>query len=61
VREELTVGLESPGQKRGDASGEVCDLFGLQHLLDRSPYRLSEGQKRRVALASVVAMNPKSW
>lgn len=57
VREELAAGLKALG--RGEASlHEVCDLFGLQDLLDRSPYRLSEGQKRRVALASIVAMDP---
>jgi energy-coupling factor transport system ATP-binding protein len=57
VREELTAGLKALSRGEGTL-GEVCDLFGLQELLDRSPYRLSEGEKRRVALASVVAMNP---
>ena len=28
------------------------------NLLDRSPYRLSEGEKKRVALASIFAMQP---
>lgn len=57
VREELAAGLQALG-KGEETLAEVCDLFGLRELLDRSPYRLSEGQKRRVALASVVAMNP---
>jgi energy-coupling factor transport system ATP-binding protein len=58
VREELTAGLKALGKEEGTLR-EVCDLFGLQELLDRSPYRLSEGQKRRVALGSVLAMNPR--
>lgn len=57
VREELTAGLKALGRSEGTLL-EICDLFGLQDLLERSPYRLSEGQKRRVALASIVAMHP---
>jgi energy-coupling factor transporter ATP-binding protein EcfA2 len=58
VREELAAGPRALG--KSDATlGQISDLFGLQSLLDRSPYRLSEGQKRRVALASVLAMNPR--
>jgi energy-coupling factor transport system ATP-binding protein len=57
VREELAAGLKALGRSE-EILPEVCELFGLQGLLDRSPYRLSEGQKRRVALASVVAMHP---
>jgi energy-coupling factor transporter ATP-binding protein EcfA2 len=58
VREELAAGVKALG-KSGETLGEICDLFSLQDLLDRSPYRLSEGQKRRVALASIVAMDPR--
>jgi energy-coupling factor transport system ATP-binding protein len=57
VRDELTAGLKALG-KTADSLDEICDLFHLGDLLERSPYRLSEGQKRRVALASVVVMNP---
>jgi len=58
VREELAAGLKALDRSEENLP-EVCELFGLQDLLDRSPYRLSEGQKRRVALASVVAMRPR--
>lgn len=58
VREELTAGLKESKDTHGKF-GEICDLFQLHDLLDRSPYRLSEGQKRRVAIASIALMNPR--
>jgi cobalt/nickel transport system ATP-binding protein len=33
-------------------------LFSLEHLADKAPYHLSGGQKKRVALAAVMALNP---
>ena len=39
---------------------ETCSLLGLpDELLERSPFELSGGQKRRVAIAGVMAMRPK--
>lgn len=40
---------------------EAMEIVGLdyQALKDRSPFELSGGQKRRVALAGVIAMRPK--
>ncbi len=38
-------------------SAEFCGI--LEDTLDKSPFDLSGGQKRRVALAGVMAMNPK--
>ena len=37
---------------------EIWQVFDLHELLDRSPYRLSEGEKKRVALASILATQP---
>jgi energy-coupling factor transport system ATP-binding protein len=34
-------------------------LFHLSGLLDRPPQHLSEGEKKRVAIASVMAMDPE--
>ena len=35
-------------------------MVGLSpEILDKSPFELSGGQKRRVAIAGVMAMNPK--
>lgn len=58
VREELAAGLKGSG-KGLEELPELCDLFGLGGLLDRPPYRLSEGEKRRVAIASTAVMNPR--
>jgi energy-coupling factor transport system ATP-binding protein len=33
-------------------------MFDLHGLLDRSPYRLSEGEKKRIAVASVLTVRP---
>ena len=39
---------------------EVINLLGLDaKLLDKSPFELSGGQKRKVAIAGVLAMNPQ--
>ena len=37
----------------------ICLLFFYCELLDKSPFELSGGQKRRVAIAGVMAMEPK--
>ncbi len=37
---------------------EVLELFGLEGLKDRPPFKLSGGEKKKVALAAVVATNP---
>ena len=38
---------------------EAADFVGLEHsLLDKSPFDLSGGQKRRAAIAGIVAMRP---
>lgn len=59
VRDELLVGLKVLREKDDQWFEELCNLLDLKGLLDRSPYRLSEGQKKRVALASVLVMRPK--
>ena len=37
---------------------EVAEKLGISHLLSRSPFRLSVGEKKKVALASVLAYEP---
>ncbi|BCS80891.1 energy-coupling factor transporter ATPase [Anaerocellum diazotrophicum] len=39
---------------------EVCELLEIpQQLLEKSPFELSGGQKRRVAIAGILAMDPE--
>jgi len=37
----------------------VCQILNLTDLLDRQPHQLSVGEKRKVALASVLAISPQ--
>jgi cobalt/nickel transport system ATP-binding protein len=36
----------------------TLEWIGAEHLKDRAPYRLSGGEKKRVALASVIVLDP---
>lgn len=61
VRDELSfaplqAGL--PPQVISERVRDVADLLEISHLLDRPPYRLSGGEKKKVALASVLSVNP---
>ena len=58
VKDEILVGARMLGRLKDEWLEEVWDVFGLHELLDRSPYRISEGEKKRVALASILAMRP---
>lgn len=42
-----------------DYAGEIMDMFGMAHLANRHPQSLSEGQKRRLSIAAVVAAKPE--
>jgi cobalt/nickel transport system ATP-binding protein len=37
---------------------DCLELFSITELSDKAPYHLSGGQKKRVALAAVMALNP---
>lgn len=61
VWEEIAFGplhLGLPEDETRQRVTEVLEMFGLQAIKDRPPFRLSGGEKKRVALASVVATNP---
>jgi cobalt/nickel transport system ATP-binding protein len=41
-----------------DRVDEILNRFGIFHLKDRIPHRLSGGEKKKVALASVLVLDP---
>lgn len=52
----INLGL---GQEKVDERVKsALQMVGCLHLMKRPPHRLSEGQKRAVAIATVMAMNP---
>lgn len=61
VYEEISYGLENLGIPRReifDRVDEVINLLGIAYLADKHPMRLSGGQCQRVALASIIVMEP---
>jgi cobalt/nickel transport system ATP-binding protein len=62
VREEIAFGPLNMGLERSEVEQRVDDvlaLLSIEGLVDRAPYQLSGGQKKRVAIASVLVMNPE--
>lgn len=62
VREEVAFGCLQLGMSKEEALGRVDDvlrMLDISALIDRAPFQLSGGQKKRVAIASVLVMNPE--
>jgi len=59
VREEVLTGPKALGSYDSSWCEELFDRFGLVSLLERSPFTLSEGQKKRVAFAAALAVKPE--
>lgn len=62
VRDDVAFGPENlgwPRRKIDAAVDAALDLLGLQDLAERSPHLLSGGEKRRLAIAGVLAMEPE--
>ncbi len=62
VFEEVAFGplqLGWPGKQVRQRVEEILELMKISHLRDRAPHRLSGGEKKRVALASVLATDPE--
>jgi cobalt/nickel transport system ATP-binding protein len=61
VYDEIAFGPRQMGLGEEEAGERVADLlglFGIARLASRVPYHLSGGEKRKVALACVLALNP---
>jgi len=62
VLEDVTFGplnLGIPTEQAIEKAKETLRKVGMEHAWDKAPYHLSAGEKRRVALAGVLAMDPE--
>jgi cobalt/nickel transport system ATP-binding protein len=62
VFDEVAFGPRQIGMGEAEVASRVADLlrlFGIERYESRVPYHLSGGEKRKVALASVLALNPE--
>lgn len=62
VYDEIAFGPRQMGMNESDVDKRVNDCLNLLNIQDfkhRQPYHLSGGEKRKVAIASVLALNPE--
>ena len=62
VFDEIAFGPLQMGWSKAEIRERIAqtlDDFAIAHLKDRAPHRLSGGEKKRVALASVLVMKPE--
>ncbi len=62
VREDIAFGPTNMGLKPDEINERVdnaLSLLEITHLKDRPPHQLSGGEKKRVAIAGILAMNPR--
>jgi cobalt/nickel transport system ATP-binding protein len=62
VRDDVGFSARQYGLSEADVElrvGSVLALFGIEHLADRVPHNLSGGEKRKVAMAGALVMQPE--
>lgn len=62
VYEDVAFGPRNAGLSEGKVDCAVkaaLEMTGILHLSNRAPYKLSGGEKRLAAIASVLSMNPR--
>jgi energy-coupling factor transporter ATP-binding protein EcfA2 len=58
VAAEIAVAAKALGCEDADWMDELTALFHLETLLDRAPFKLSSGEKKRVAFAAALSARP---
>lgn len=64
VYDEIAFGPRQMGMKEEEVEKRVVDtlkFLNIENLKERVPYHLSGGEKKKVAIASVVALNPEVY
>lgn len=62
VEHELAFGMENlgvPRQEMVNRIEEIVKLTEIEHILDKAPFELSGGEQQRVAIASILVLEPK--
>ena len=62
AEEEIAFGLLQLGLSKDEVTGRIDDVYRLlniEHLKNKAPFKLSGGEKKKVALAAVLVMNPE--
>ena len=62
VYDEIAFGIRTMGLEEKEVNKRVMDclkLLDIEKLKNRGPYNLSGGEKKKVVIAAVLAMNPK--
>ena len=63
VEEEIGFGPRQMGLSEEEVkqrTDDVIALLDIEHLRERAPYHLSGGEKRKVAIACILSMNPEA-
>ena len=61
VEDEIAFGPRQMGLTEAEVAervNDVCELLDIAKLRKRAPYRLSGGEKKKVAIACILSMNP---